>query len=152
MYDKTYTFKTAIEALKNEIIPKLTDGIAKEQAIALISVLKNLETNTIENLKQKEQIIILIKQTLTEYVQKLQTDSKNFATGGCVGLLEEGLIEAENIEHVTEKWKRLNGLQCQLLRFLYKEGSNNSTIEHLYINPLRKKIREQLNLEMALVR
>jgi hypothetical protein len=152
MYDKAYTFKTANEVLKNEIIPKLTDGIAKEQAIALISVLKNLETNTVENLKPKEQINLLIKQTLKEYVQKLRKDSTSFSSAGCVGQLEEGLKEAESIENVTEKWKRLNELQCQLLRFLYKERSNNSTIEQLYINPLRKLIREQLNLEMALVR
>ena len=152
MYDKGYTYKTVNEVLKNEIIPKLTDGIAKEQAIALISVLKNLETNTVENLKPKEQLILLIKQTLKEYGEKLGIDKENFSTFRHVGLLEEGMREAEKVEGITEKWKLLNYLQCQLLRFLYKESSNNPMIESLYITPLRKKIREQLNIEIALVR
>jgi hypothetical protein len=152
MYDKSYTFKTANDVLKAVIIPNLTDGIAKEQAIALVSVLKNLETNTVENIKPKEQILILIKQTLKEYVQKIRSDFKNFSADGWGVQIEEAINEVEIIENVTEKWKQLNELQCQLLRFLYKERLNNSTIEQLYINPLRKKIREQLNLEMELVR
>ena len=138
--------------LKKEIIPKLIDGIAKEQAIALISVLKNLETNTVENLKPKEQINKLVIQTIEENVLKLRNDYETPSCKGLVVRLEAGLKEAEAIGNVTEKWKQLNELQCQLLRFLYKETLNNSAIEQVYINPLRKKIREQLNLEMALVR
>ena len=152
MYDRSYTFKTANEVLKNEIIPNITDGIAKEQAIALIAVLKNLETNTVENIKPKEQIIILMKQSLTVYIQKLQSASNHFPTAELVRGIEEGMQMAEDSEDATEKWKVLNEVQCQLLRFLYKEKLNNPEIDHLYITPLRKKIREQLNLEIALVR
>ncbi|WP_174733056.1 hypothetical protein [Mesobacillus harenae] len=152
MYDKAFTVKTANQVLKDVIIPNLTDGVAKEQAIALISVLKNLEKNTSENTKPKEQIINLMERTLLDYAGQIKKNPNVFRDAVWADQLEEAIKQTEIIEGVTEKWKNYNDLQCQLLYFLYKESLNNPTIEQKYIAPLRKQIREQLNIEIALVR
>ncbi|MCH6263964.1 hypothetical protein [Neobacillus citreus] len=150
MFDKSFTLKTANDVIKDVIIPNLTSGMAKEQAIALLSVLKNVDTNTIENTKPKEQSITLINQTVEEFLQAIRSDSSS--AFNWVEELDSALEETVFIEDVTEKWKQLNEIQCRLLRFLYKENAANRAIESKYIFPLRKRIREQLTIEMALVR
>lgn len=152
MYDKAFTVKTANQVLKNIIIPNLTDGVAKEQAIALISVLKNLEKNTIENTKPKEQITILMEQTLLDYAGQLKKDPSVLTGADWADQLEEAMKKIKKVENVNDKWKQYNDLQCQLFRLLYKERMNNPTIEEKFIVPLRKRIRDQLNIEIALVR
>lgn len=152
MLDKTLAFKTANQALKEIIIPQLQDGVAKEQAIALISVLKNIEMWTVENISPKEQLVNRIIDSLEDQLQKLEHDSENFSTLEWRTRLEKSYKEIESIENVTEKWKQLNELQCRLIQHLYQEKAKNPFIEELYILPLREKIREQLNIEMALVR
>lgn len=150
MFDKSFTLKTANDVIKDVIIPNLTSGMAKEQAIALLSVLKNVDTNTIENTKPKEQLITLINQTVEEFLQAIRSDSSS--AFNWVEELDSALEETVFIEDVTENWKQLNEIQCRLLRFLYKENAANRAIESKYIFPLRKRIREQLTIEMALVR
>ncbi|WP_423802104.1 hypothetical protein [Neobacillus sp. SAB-20_R2A] len=152
MFDKSFTLKTANDVIKDVIIPNLTSGMAKEQAIALLSVLKNVDTNTIENTKPKEQLITLINQTVEEFLQAIRSDSRETSAFNWVEELDSALEETVFIEDVTEKWKQLNEIQCRLLRFLYKENAANRAIESKYIFPLRKRIREQLTIEMALVR
>ena len=152
MLDKTLTIQTANRVLKEIIIPQLQDGVAKEQAIALISVLKNLDKCTVENTGPKEQLIQKIKDSIEDQLRRLKQDSLNFSSFEWNSQLEQSLMETETIQDITEKWKRLNELQCFLIQFLYKESVKNPKIEECYIQPLRKEIREQLNIEMALVR
>ncbi|MEB1806974.1 MAG: hypothetical protein LPK26_06700 [Bacillaceae bacterium] len=152
MLDKSYMFKTTTEILKEVIIPNINNSMAKEQAIALISVLKNLDMQTSQNLSPKEQLNSLIQETLHEYILKLKKDPINFQTDGLAEQLLEELKETELIEDITTKWSQLNELQCKLIRALYKENTVNGHVESMYILPLRQKLREQLNIEMALVR
>jgi hypothetical protein len=152
MLDKTLAFKTANQVLKEIIIPELPDGVAKEQAIALISVLKNVEMWTVENIDPKEKLVNRIIDSLEEQLQKVEYDSENFSSPEWRTKLEESFKKTESLEDVTEKWKGLNELQCRLIHHLYQESVNNPSIEDLYIKPLRERIREQLNIEMALVR
>ncbi|WP_078428089.1 hypothetical protein [Alkalihalobacterium alkalinitrilicum] len=153
MLDKSFTIRTINEVLKENIIPHINNSMAKEQAIALISVLKNVDMQTEQNFSAQEQITVLTEQTLNEYIIKIQNDRSNFNT--CVDWVNRILIELNEVVEIgdiTEKWSRLNDLQCQLIRFLYKENAINNNIEQLYILPLRKKLRKQLNIEMDLVR
>ncbi|WP_077213318.1 hypothetical protein [Bacillus dakarensis] len=152
MLDKKLTFKTANQALKEIIIPELEDGVAKEQAIALISVLKNLDMWTVENISPKEQLIAKIQENLEEQFQKLEQDSGQFSSLDWKGSLEKSYKNTEGLVDVTEKWKVLNDIQCQLIQQLYKENDRNPEIQESYITPLREKVREQLNIEMSLVR
>ncbi|WP_462413708.1 hypothetical protein [Neobacillus sp. Marseille-QA0830] len=149
MFDKSFMLKTANEVIKDVIIPHLANDMAKEQAIALLSVLKNIDTHTVENQQPKEQLNQLITQTIHELLQKIRMAHFTFHW---VEELETALEETASIVDVTVKWKQLNEIQCQLLRFLYKESTVNPEMEEQCIFPLRKMLREQLKFEMALVR
>jgi hypothetical protein len=152
MFNKSFTIKTANEVIKDVIIPNLSNDMAKEQAIALLAVLKNLDTNTVENNRPKEQLNLLIKQSINEILWIIQEDYEDRTTFTWVEELWTAVLEDDATDDVTEKWKRLNEVQCRLLRFLYKESAANPEIESKYIYLLRKRIREQLNIEMSLVR
>jgi hypothetical protein len=149
MFNKSFAIKTVNEVIIDVIIPNLSNDMAKEQAIAMLAVLKNLDTNTVENTKPKEQLNLLIKESLNEIFLKIQEDDAVFTW------VEELLTAMEDTdfnEDVTEKWKELNEIQCRLLTFLYKECAVHPGVEAQYIHPFRKKLREQLTIEMALVR
>lgn len=152
MFDKSFMFKTASEVIKDEIIPYLENDMAKEQAIALLSILKNIDTHSVENHRPKEQINQLIIQTINEILEKIRMNPKDRSAFNWVEKLETALEETASIEDVTVQWKQLNEIQCQLFRFLYKERAKNPEMEEHYITPLRKRVREQLTIEMALVR
>jgi hypothetical protein len=152
MIDKTLAFKTANQVIKELIIPGLQDGVAKEQGIALISFLRNLEMWTVENNSPKEQLITLIKNSFEHHLQNLNQDSENFSSLERLSELKEAYQKTEGILDVAVKWKRLNELQCKLIQLLYEERAKNPRIQELYIFPLREQIREQLNIEMSLVR
>ncbi|WP_216830713.1 hypothetical protein [Alkalihalobacterium elongatum] len=152
MLDKSYTFKTTTEVLKEVIIPHINNSMAKEQAIALISVLKNLDMQTIENLSPKAQLNLLISETIHDFIGRIQADEGLFRYDRIVDQLMDDLNEVNLIEDTNTKWSRLNELQCTLIQALYKESLNNTNVERYYITPLRQKLREQLNIEIALVR
>jgi hypothetical protein len=152
MFNKSFTIKTVNEVIKDVIIPNLSNDMAKEQAIAMLAVLKNLDTNTLENTKPKEQLTVLIKQSINEILWIIQEDYEDRATFTWAEELWNAVLENDTTDDVSEKWKRLNEVQCRLLRFLYMESAANPEVESKYIYPLRKRIREQLTIEMVLVR
>lgn len=153
MFDKSYSLKTANEILKEVIIPELPEGMGKEQAIALISVLKNIDMWTKDNLEPRKVLIEKINSGMNSIVAKIQNDHPS---PGLVKAAESLLQELKGInetnDEMDEKWKKANGIQCELIRLLYKESMSNPNIEELYIKPLRRNIREQLDFEMKFVR
>ncbi|MEH7112497.1 hypothetical protein V7124_08940 [Neobacillus niacini] len=152
MLNKTLVIHTVNHVLKESIVPQLQDGVAKEQAIALISVLKNLDMLTVENTSPKEKLIVLITDSIDQQLRKLISDSKFSLHLESLSKIEGDLKKAENISDVEEKWKQLNEIQCKLIQFLYKERVKNPQVDETYIYPIREQIRKQLNIEMSMVR
>lgn len=152
MLDKTFVFKKIDEVLKEHIIPDLRDEVAKEQAIALISVLRNLDATTLENESTDQQVLNALEQSFNDQFEKLREDLQNFSNLDAIQEIEKAFKELENIKSTKEKIRQLNQLQCDLIQFFYAELKNNPEIEQLYINPLRVQLRKQLNIELAVVR
>lgn len=152
MLDKTFVFKKIDEVLKEHIIPDLRDEVAKEQAIALISVLRNLDATTLENESTDQQVLNALEQSFNDQFEKLREDAQNFSNLDAIQEIEKAFKELENIKSTKEKIRQLNQLQCDLIQFFYAELKNNPEIEQLYINPLRVQLRKQLNIELAVVR
>ncbi len=152
MLDKSLTIRTVNDVLKEVIIPNINNSMAKEQAIAIISVLKNVDMHSVQNVGPKKQLVEHIQETLNEMILKIINDKLSSRMESIVGQFKDELIKIERFDDVTEKCNRLNELQCNLIRSLYEESTYNTEVEKLYILPLRKKFREQLMIEMALVR
>ena len=148
MIKKDVTFRTASKMIKEVMIPNLEGGVAKEQAIALLSVLKNLDQWTVEKISPREELASHILNGLEELAERAgNRDDVNLGAG-----LRERINGVRSIADPVDRWKQANALQCRLISKLYEEMELNPRAEEQYLAPLRRRMREQLNMELALVR
>lgn len=149
MFDKEYTINLINEVIKNDIIPSLNNDVAKEQAIAMISVLKNVNANTVQNVEPYEKVNELLDDELTLLCQKILKDRqlKHTALHQNIIELQKSLAEIKAFQDTTNRWKALNELTSRFIKCLYEEHEAAGE----YISQVRKLLRQQLNIEMTLV-
>lgn len=150
MYDKDYVIGTVIHVLKEKIIPHLSNHVAKEQAIAMISVLKNLNAHTEVNVQWLHDQTEVITQKLTELANDLETDpeiGKRVEIKQWIDRLRKQVsIVRTGDQDGAEPWYGLNQLACDLLHLLYCLPN-----EEVYLERLREVMRQLLNREMSRV-
>ncbi|MFC4024041.1 hypothetical protein ACFOUV_09565 [Oceanobacillus longus] len=145
MFDKSYTIKLVNKVLKEDIIPSLDSGVAKEQAIAMVSVLKNVDLNSEQNLKPYIEVNGLLDDELTKLLASI---SVKFSTD-VISQIENHKIELQKIKKMNDemnKWEGLNSLLSNLLKSLYQEPKSTQSIEEC-----RMIMRKQLDIEIQLV-
>ena len=146
MLDKSYTFQAIIQVLKNDILPFITNDVAKEQAVALLSLLKNLDANTIQN----EGIFKKVNSHLLEQLE-ISFYRLNELTAGS---FKADLVKfQENLTSILQKsqserykWESLNQLFSEFIQFVYQNPELN-----YYIDDLRKIVRNQIDMELIIV-
>ena len=146
MLDKSYTFQAIIQVLKNDILPFITNDVAKEQAVALLSLLKNLDANTIQN----EGIFKKVNSHLLEQLE-ISFYRLNELTAGS---FKADLVKfQENLTSILQKsqserykWESLNQLFSEFIQFVYQYPELN-----YYIDDLRKIVRNQIDMELTIV-
>jgi len=146
MFDKSYTLQLVNKVLKEDIIPSLDSSVAKEQAIAMVSVLKNVDLNSEQNLKP----FIEVNELLDDELTKLLDSINGGFSPGMISQIENHKIELQKIkliDDVKDKWEGLNKLLSKLLKSLYQQPKNAQT----YIEECRIIMRKQLDIEMQLV-
>lgn len=144
MFSKSYTLQLVNRVIKEDIIPYLTTSVAKEQAIAMISVLKNVELNTEQNLKPYAEVNQLLEQGLSRILEKIEKSNPEEIQ---VRSYRTSLRQIESILDIKEKWEQLNSLFSKLIKQLYQSPSNTENL----IEECRNLMRKQLNIEMKLV-
>ncbi|PWA09435.1 hypothetical protein DCC39_13125 [Pueribacillus theae] len=149
MFDKEYTIHLVNQVIKNEIIPSLNNGMAREQAIAMISVLKNVNANTRQNLDPYKEVIDLFVKELDVLFERVSQDNSLQDTNlnRKVKEFQNQLNSIKANQEIKETWEELNGLTSKFITCLYEDHSRTSG----YISAVRKLMRKQLNIEMALV-
>jgi len=151
MFDKSYVISMMIDMLKQEIIPDLKSSAAKEQVIAIISVLKNLNANTVVNQDRYETVNLLIVDGVTQIANDIGKDSNLFGTNlskWAKNLPEEMVYLKSAVKTPFEQWEELNQVLCKLIELLYVEEFIK--IEG-YMDRARNLLREQLQNEIKSV-
>ncbi|MGG1677186.1 hypothetical protein ACIFOT_15720 [Neobacillus sp. NRS-1170] len=146
MLDKSCTFQAIIQVLKNDILPFITNDVAKEQAVALLSLLKNLDANTIQN----EEIFKKVNCHLLEQLE-ISLNQLNELTAGS---FKADLVKfQENLTSILQKsqserykWESVNQLFSEFIQFVYQNPELN-----YYIDDLRKIVRNQIDMELTIV-
>ena len=146
MFDKSYTLQLINNVLKKDIIPSLDSSVAKEQAIAMVSVLKNVDLNSEQNLKPYIEVNELLDDELTKLLDSISSGLSTDISSQ-IENYKIGLQQIKMIDDVKDKWEGLNSLLSKLLKLLYQEPENTK----FYIEKCRILLRKQLDIEMRLV-
>jgi hypothetical protein len=149
MFDKEFTLNRLTEVIKRDIIPHLTNDYSKEQAIAMISVLKNVNLNTVQNYLPFQLVNELLFGELNNQLSKMAED---VAVIGCdltekVKKLQFQLQLIDSETEIKTKWEKLNELFSGLITMAYQNEAELSE----YIQHFRTVIRKQIDIEMELV-
>ncbi|WP_156289671.1 hypothetical protein [Oceanobacillus salinisoli] len=145
MFDKDYTIKLISQVIKEEIIPSIDNSVVREQAIAMVSVLKNVNLNTLQNLNPYEEVNELLGKELSLLLEKVRKQEKSESE--LMKEYEIQLAEIEKIQNVKQKWAELNSLFSKIIKSLYHSEEN---VEE-DIQECRRILRKQLNIEIKLV-
>lgn len=146
MFDKSYTLQLVNRVIKEDIIPSLNSSVAKEQAIAMISVLKNVELNTEQNVKPYIEVNNLLEKDLTRILESIQKNAVDNISN-YIQSYQIQLQQTSSIKDVKEKWEELNSLLSRLIKQLYQHPKENKA----FIEEVRILLRKQLEIEMRLV-
>ncbi len=131
------------EVLKRDILPNLTDDMAKEQTVAILSLLKNLDANTVQNEEPFKQVNSLLLKELKELLNKLIQVSFNPK----IQAFCEEFSSINKLEQAERsRWETLNRLFSTIIQFIYQNSEY-----HSYIPEVRKIIRQQLEIERKTV-
>ena len=149
MFDKEYTLTLVNRVIKEEIIPSLTDDVAKEQAIAMVSVLKNVNLNTTQNQKIYKEVNQLLFRQLTNILNKMEKDEIIHQCGYLkrVKKLQNQLQKLQSEVDPKFKWEEHNKLFSELIKCMYQQADR---LDH-YIRALRQIMRNQLTIEIQYV-
>ncbi|RLL46839.1 hypothetical protein D8M04_06470 [Oceanobacillus piezotolerans] len=145
MFDKSYTLQLVNKVIKEEIIPSLNSSVAKEQAIAMISVLKSVDVNSEQNLKPYIEVNELLQTELTRILDSIEKSINGIS--GNIQRYQIQLEQVKTIKNVKKKWEKLNNLLSEFITELYQMPENTQT----FIDECRTLLRKQLDIEMSLV-
>ena len=128
MLDKSYTFQAISLVLKRDILPNLTNDMAKEQTIAILSLLKNLDANSVPNEEPYKSVNALLFEELTDSLEKM-CHASTIKHKDKLAMFQENLVTiAKEQQSERQKWEVQNQLFAELIQFAYK----NSEFQPVY--------------------
>jgi len=146
MLDKSNTLHVISLVLKRDILPNLNDDVAKEQTIAILSLLKNIDATTVPNDEPFKSVNFLLLTELEVSLEKMKQQI-SLTLNRQLENFEKGLKTLAKQEmSEREKWESLNILFSEMIQFVYQ----NSEL-HPFIDEFRNTMRKQLNIEMKTV-
>ncbi|WP_342431386.1 hypothetical protein [Neobacillus sp. FSL H8-0543] len=146
MLDKSNTLQAISLVLKRDILPNLTNDVAKEQTIAILSLLKNIDATTVPNDEPFKAVNSLLLAELEVSLEEMK-QLTSLTLNDQLTKFEKGLKKlAKQKEKEREKWESLNSLFSEMIKFAYQ----NSEL-HPFIDEFRKTMRKQLEIEMKTV-
>ena len=155
LYPKSFVLNRVVRVLKDVVIPELQSEKAREQAIAMISVLKNLDSRTSENDEMRARENAEVGRFLAEIARDIQVDPRFARTS--LGRWAEQLppdVDREQEEAATDVLARrnhLNQLLCDLIRLLHADQGTGDGLEAAreeLLRRVRKVLRGQLDRQM----
>jgi hypothetical protein len=146
MLDKSIAFQTISLVLKQDILPHLSNEMAREQVIAMLSLLKNLDANTVPNDEVYRRVNLLLFEELEVILEKINNEPTTDIPRALNTLLENliSLSQQKQIERKT--WELLNELFSEVIQIVYQNDSLQQ-----FIPDIRKTMRKQLNIELKSV-
>ncbi|MEW9050607.1 MAG: hypothetical protein AB2392_05580 [Neobacillus sp.] len=143
MLDKSTAFQTIHLVLKQDILPHLSNEMAKEQVIAMLSVLKNLDANTIQTDEVYRRVNLLLFKELKEILERITaTDIRS----PLHTMLEYLISLSQKKQSERKTWESLNKLFSEVTQVIYQNDSL-----HTFIPDIRKTMRKQLDIEIKSV-
>jgi hypothetical protein len=143
MLDKSTAFQTIHLVLKQDILPHLSNEMAKEQVIAMLSVLKNLDANTIQTDEVYRRVNLLLFKELEEILERITaTDIRS----PLHTMLENLISLSQKKQSERKTWELLNKLFSEVTQVIYQNDSL-----HTFIPDIRKTMRKQLDIEIKSV-
>jgi hypothetical protein len=146
MLDKTYTFQVIRQVLRRDILPYLTNDMAKEQAVAILSLLKNLDANTIQNDEPFKSVNSLLFRDLEVSLVKMNEHASLILKDRLLKFKEDLAALAKQQQSDRNTWEALNELFCELIHFVYQNHEF-----YPFIVDLRKTMRKQIDIEIKTV-
>jgi hypothetical protein len=146
MLDKSNTIQSISLVLKRDILPNLTNDVAREQTIAILSLLKNLDANTVPNEEPYKSVNTLLLTELEESIAKMKpltTLTTNDSLTKYENIRKN--LAASKQQSEREKWEALNSLFSKMIKFVYQ-----NTELHPFIDEFRLTMRKQLDIEMKM--
>src|SRR5690606_30993599 len=116
---------------------------------AMISVLKNVNANTRQNLDPYKEVNDLFVKELDVLFERVLQDSslKDTNLYREVKEFQNRLKSLKANQDIKKTWEELNGLTSKFITCLYEDHSRTSD----YISAVRNLMRKQLDIEIALV-
>jgi hypothetical protein len=147
MLDKSNTIQSISLVIKRDILPNLSNEMAREQTIAILSLLKNLDANTVPNEEPYKSVNTLLLTELEESIAKMKplTTLTTFDTLTKYENIRKNLAASKQ-QSEREKWEELNSLFSKMIKFVYQ-----NTELHPFIDEFRQTMRKQLDIEMKMV-
>jgi hypothetical protein len=147
MLDKSNTIQSISLVIKRDILPNLSNEMAREQTIAILSLLKNLDANTVPNEEPYKSVNTLLLTELEESIAKMKplTTLTTFDTLTKYENKRKNLAASKQ-QSEREKWEELNSLFSKMIKFVYQ-----NTELHPFIDEFRQTMRKQLDIEMKMV-
>jgi GTPase involved in cell partitioning and DNA repair len=146
MLDKSNTLKAISLVLKRDILPNLNNDVAKEQTIAILALLKNIDATTLPNDEPFKSVNSLLLAELEVSLETMKQQNSFIVNDKLTMFQQELKTLAKQEIKEREKWESLNSLFSEMIQFAYQ----NSEL-HPFIDELRKIMRKQLNIEMKTV-
>jgi hypothetical protein len=146
MLDKSNALQAISFVLKRDILPNLNNDVAKEQTIAILSLLKNIDATTLPNDEPFKSVNSLLLAELEVSLEKMKQQT-SYTVNDYLIVFERRLknLAKQELEE-REKWESLNSLFAEMIQFVYQKSEL-----HPFIDEFRKIMRKQLNIEMKTV-
>jgi hypothetical protein len=146
MLDKSKALKAISFVLKRDILPNLNNDVAKEQTIAILSLLKNIDATTLPNDEPFKSVNSLLLAELEVSLEKMKQQT-SYTVNDYLTMFERRLKDLAKQElEEREKWESLNSLFAEMIQFVYQKSEL-----HPFIDEFRITMRKQLNIEMKTV-
>jgi hypothetical protein len=142
------------KVIKDRILPDLVSSAAKEQAAALLAVLKNLDLNT----RDAREPFRMVNNHTLQFLQQLPEQlllSQELESTALRRWLEDlpGQLSRVPYEDSVASYHCLNELLCQFIELLYlEEGGSDRKIKDDWIRSVRSLLRTQLDVELKYIR
>ncbi len=154
LYSKSFVLDQVVKVLKEVVIPECQTEKAREQAIAMVSVLKNLDSHTLDNHEVRKQENEELAGVLLEIAQEIQRDPRLARTSlhQWAEQLQDGYREQEsNTSDDLARWNRLNQQLCELIQRLHADegaADGRDATREKYLRRIRRLLRKQLDRQL----
>jgi hypothetical protein len=155
LYQKSYVLNQVMRILKEVVIPELRTEKAREQAIAMVAVLKNLDSHTSDNHDWLEKENEEMARALLEIAYDIQKEPRLSLTSlhKWAEQLPRDVYRSQTAaaEDELSRWHLFNQLLCDLVCLLYAEQGKGDGLDEMrkkYLDWVRSLLRKQVNRQL----